>query len=179
MTRPLALVRFDGAQRARQRSGADTEQLVRALNEQCRVARVAVLRKRPTETRRGRDGVRCVAEAGVDFHGHLCGSGVAVYCEVKRCTSARWPFASLRPSQVKELHAAWLDGAVCAVLVVYGPTLAGAEVCAVPYGVVYSMGVGGAKSMRPEELRTWCVDRRTPWLSAPWLKPGVVLPGVT
>jgi penicillin-binding protein-related factor A (putative recombinase) len=155
--RVLQLRAPDGRQRARQRSGADTEALVAALNAACRVRGEAVLRKRPTLVVRGEH----VAPAGVDFHGTLRG-GRAVYVEVKRCTAARFGFACLRPSQREELAETSALGALALVLVVYGPRR---EVYAVPWEEIDAAEREGLRSFTREQLQPYRVPPGEPYVT--------------
>lgn len=131
--KPSAKERKSAQQKGRQKSGEAGERIVTAALAACAKRRLGTLRKRPTafvvvENREWTPGGKkpkwfrkYTGEAGADFSGHLRG-GIACYLEVKHVTdSERLRFSALRESQHDELDEAIADGAVAAVVVVWGP----------------------------------------------------------
>lgn len=170
----LALARPKSARHARsQARGEDAEDLIERLHERPDVAAYARLTRRYA----GRHAGVYDARQGCDFSGHLTAPGAAhVECEVKLETAARFGFRRLRPSQREALGACRAAGGVAVVLVLYGPHLAAARWCAVPYGVAEGMLGQGLASMARDELLAWEVARGSNYLAAPWLRPGTEAP---
>lgn len=124
--------RRSAEQRGRQRSGEVGERIVTAALERCEREGLGHVRKRPSafvvvkNPRAGQPGQppwlrKYTGAAGADYSGHLRG-GVAVYLEAKHVAKGeRLGFSALRESQHDELDAALRDGAVAALVVVWGP----------------------------------------------------------
>lgn len=125
----------DRAQKTRVAHGAEGEAAVAAMAEQCALAGLGVLKKRPTNVTVIRGRRVHLAAAGVDFHGHLRG-GRAVYIEAKFCSSGRLALDMLREPQRQELARAARDGALAVVVVLFGDTPALARTYAVPWAIV-------------------------------------------
>lgn len=125
--------RKSAEQRGRQLSGEVGERIVTAALERCEREGLGHVCKRPTafvvaENKGWAPGCgkpkffrRYTGAAGADYSGHLRG-GVAVYLECKHVAKGeRLGFSALRESQHDELDAAVRDGAVAALVVVWGP----------------------------------------------------------
>lgn len=119
-------------QRRRQASGQTGERIVTAALEASQRAGLGYLTKRPTNMV-VRNGVRrFTGTAGADYAGLLRG-GRACYLEVKRVSKGeRLSYSALRESQHDELNRVSDLGAICAVVVVWGP--AGSTLSVIPWG---------------------------------------------
>jgi hypothetical protein len=166
--------------RKRKRSGDATEALVERHNAECVRAEIAAdLFKVPTPTRqiarKQGQAFRAVhaAKAGVDYVGVMGRAGrrpgTAVYVEVKRCSAARFQLREVAPQQRDALTRCDEAGGFAVLLVVYGPDLATATLCACPWDLVAERIAVGDKSLSRADLATWAVPRGTPYLAAPWV----------
>jgi penicillin-binding protein-related factor A (putative recombinase) len=175
----LVLTRPDGVQRARQKSGEDTEARVASLNAACVRAGLAVrIDKIPTPYRRVGRGARGGQFIGVpterstvDYVGQLAG-GRALWMEVKRCTGTSLPFARIETHQRTALQQAHDGGGLALVLVLFGAALATATVCVVPWrDLAARIAAGSRKSLSADELRRWSIAPGALYLTAPWVVP--------
>jgi hypothetical protein len=160
----FALKVQDGRGRKRQAIGARNEDYVDALNRECELGRVAKLVKRPTLTRMVRGKQVFVKPAGVDYHGHMIGSGKAVYVETKRVSSGPFELRDLRVSQIAELANAWAGGALAFVLVIHGPKKVP---CVIPWNFIRRELEAGTKSIWVDALLDFQAWPGVPYL-APW-----------
>jgi penicillin-binding protein-related factor A (putative recombinase) len=120
-------------QQRRAHNGKIGEQVMAELNEVCRIARVADVRKIATPmaivgntVRKGRHLFLTVfaERAGCDFQGRMSdGTGRAVYAECKYVEDEceRFPLSKMRPDQVEQLERALRDHCVAVLVVVRGP----------------------------------------------------------
>lgn len=159
-----------GRARARKRIGDETEDLVEQL---CKAAaHVAMLRRRYTPQKQLPNGrVVYLEKQGPDVCGYLRGGRVArhIEAEVKRCSGRRFELRRVQADQREALSEARAAGAIAVLLVVYGPVLLTASICAVPWGICEAAIAAGTASLGPDELLTWCVPRKIPWILAPWV----------
>lgn len=163
-----ALKTIDLKQRARKRSGDDTEALVEQLNEALRLRGIAYLRKIPTpfkEIGRCAKGIIVVPrkKSGVDYQGMLLdGSGNAVYVEAKRVTTRRFHLSRVEPHQKKELDLVLDHAGIAVLLLVYGPLKA-------VYAIPWVIARGTTVSLGPEELAPYLVPTGSHYLSR-WVR---------
>jgi penicillin-binding protein-related factor A (putative recombinase) len=170
-------IQQSGEQRARKRSGDETEEFVETLHQECLDRGIAFVRKLPTPFRvvrsLGKGKLLCVPEkkSGADYVGHMLdGSGRGVFAEVKRCTDRSFPLSRIEEHQREELDRAHEAGVVALVVIVYGPTLARADLFPVPWNVVRDAiardgSRRGDKSLSPEDLAPHLAWRDAPYLA--------------